>query len=240
MRQTAFLRNPSGWRGLAVGAALATTVVIIVTVFVTDLYPLLISAVLLVIGAGLTRRPGRAGPIVLAVVALLFLLVNGPFVAPYLAVPASWLNFILTAFALLGCLVTLIAAVAALRKGDRATRMAPIVAWGGLGLAVLLVGVGAVAGIGYHPAAAQHGDIQLSAADLRFSKPTLRASSGTVSVFVSNHDRVLHTFTIDKLHVNLNIPASSSGRVTFPAGPGSYRYICTLHADTMSGTLVVH
>jgi plastocyanin len=106
-------------------------------------------------------------------------------------------------------------------------------------LAVLLVGVGVVAGIAYHPPSAQRGDIQLSAADLRFSRPTLRARAGGVSVFVSNHDPVLHTFTIDKLDVNLNIPAGSSGRVGFRALAGSYRFICTLHADTMRGTLLV-
>jgi plastocyanin len=232
-------RSGTGWRELAVFAAVATTAVIIITAVVADIYLLLISALLLGIGAVLTRRRGRAGPILLVVVAALFLLVNGPFVVPYLTAPASWLNFILTSLALLGCIVTLFAAAATMRRRDDGSSAGPRTAgWIALALAALLIGVGVVAAIAYHAPAQREGDLRLSTKNLEFSPAGLEASPGQVSVFVSNQDGVLHTFTIDRLQVNLNVPASSTARITFRADPGSYHYICRVHPD-MEGTLVV-
>lgn len=231
--------GPMGWRQLAMSAALATTVVLMVMSFVAVIILLLIPTALLALGAALTRRAGNAGPILLVVVALLFVLTNGPFLLPYLEVPASWTNFILASLALVGSVVTLIAAMATIRSHARARSTAPrSVALGAVALVLVSLGVAVAAGIGYSAPSAQPGDVRLVASNIKFSHTTLQTKAGSISVFVINRDTVLHTFTIDRLKVNLNIPANSAGRVTFTGAAGNYRYMCTLHSD-MHGTLVV-
>jgi plastocyanin len=213
--------------------------VIAITAFVAEIILLLISAVLLGVGAALTRRPGQAGLMVLAVVSVLLLLTNGPFVVPYLVAPESWTNFILISLLLLGSLVTAVASIAAIRTRERAASSTPrTVAQVAIALAVVLVGVAVAAGITYNAPSAARGDVRLTAKNIKFSRATIHAPAGSVSVFVTNHDTVLHTFTIDQLNVNLNLPANSTARAAFQASPGKYRYVCTLHPD-MHGILTV-
>ena len=227
-----------GWRGLAFYAAIATTIVIVIMAFVAEILLLLISAVLFAVGAVLMLRRGNAGPILLGIVALLFLLTDGPFLIPYLRVPASWTNFILACLALLGCVVILVAAIGAIRRRESVGSAPRWVAGVAIALAVVSVGVAAAAGVTYDQPSAKPGDLRMAARDIKFSRASLQASAGPISVFLTNEDTVLHTFTIDRLNVDLNIPASAAARVTFAAPPGRYRYICTLHSD-MHGVLTV-
>jgi plastocyanin len=232
-------RSAFGWRQLAMWAAVVTAIVIVVMAFVAVIFLLLISTALFALGAFLTRHTGNAGPILLALIGLLFVLTDGPFLLPYLSVPASWSNFILSAVALVGSITTLIAAIAAIRTRDRTTVAAPrAVAFGALALALVAVVVAVAAGIGYSAPSAQPGDVRLVASNIKFSQSTLQAQAGAISVFVANHDTVLHTFTIDRLGVNVNVPAGSTSRATFRGTAGRYRYVCTLHSG-MQGTLVV-
>lgn len=46
----------------------------------------------------------------------------------------------------------------------------------------------------------------------------IEADSGEISVFVENEDTALHTFTIDELGVNLEVPGGETRRVAFEAG----------------------
>jgi plastocyanin len=72
-----------------------------------------------------------------------------------------------------------------------------------------------------------------------FSPARLAAPAGEVSVFVDNGDAARHTFTMDALGVDLEVPAGHNARVTFSAPPGAYEYFCSVpgHED-MRGTLV--
>ena len=88
-------------------------------------------------------------------------------------------------------------------------------------------------------AVAQEGDLRLVAEDISFRDTSLEADAGDVSVFVDNKDGTLHTFTIDELDIDLDIPASTSSRVTFEAEPGTYEFYCVPHATDMKGTLTV-
>ena len=50
------------------------------------------------------------------------------------------------------------------------------------------------------------------------------------------------TFTIDALHVNVDVPIGANRRVTFSAAPGRYEFYCRVpghKAAGMKGTLIV-
>lgn len=86
---------------------------------------------------------------------------------------------------------------------------------------------------------AQPGDIELTAKDFKFDSRTITTDTGTVAVTVANDDATLHTFTIDELGVDLNVPPGTTQRVRFPADRGTYRFYCIPHALDMAGELVV-
>ncbi|HZQ83747.1 MAG TPA: cupredoxin domain-containing protein [Acidimicrobiales bacterium] len=99
--------------------------------------------------------------------------------------------------------------------------------------------------------AAKKSDIRLVAKNTKFSPKhlqfkaagdKLQVDTAQVSVFVTNRDFWWHTFTIDKLDVNLRIPEGGHRRVTFKAPPGTYKFYCAVPGHTqagMKGTLVV-
>jgi len=120
-------------------------------------------------------------------------------------------------------------------------------------VAVLVFGgaLASSAAAGTDGGAAKKSDIHLLAKNTKFSPKKLQftaggdklqLTAGNVSVFVTNKDFWWHTFTIDKLHVNLRIPEGGHRRVTFKASPGTYKFYCAVPGHTqagMKGTLVV-
>ena len=86
---------------------------------------------------------------------------------------------------------------------------------------------------------ARPGDIRLVTRDVKFRPSTINTQIGTVSVHVTNEDSTRHTFTIDELGVDLNLPPNSTQRVSFEAEPGTYGFICSPHESSMQGTLIV-
>jgi plastocyanin len=122
---------------------------------------------------------------------------------------------------------------------------------GGGTIPLLLVAVVVFAGAmatsaaaGTDAGATRKSDIRLLAKDTKFSPKQLRATvvNGKVTVFITNKDFWLHTFTIDKLHVNRRIPEGGHRRVTFAVTPGPYKFHCAIpgHSQAgMKGTLVV-
>ncbi|MDQ3985054.1 MAG: cupredoxin domain-containing protein, partial [Actinomycetota bacterium] len=96
-----------------------------------------------------------------------------------------------------------------------------------------------VATLTYDSEDPQGGDVRLVAEGIEFSQDTLTVEEGTVSVFIDNKDFTLHTFTIDELDVDVDVPAGKSTRVTFEAEKGGYEYYCRPHEEDMTGTLTV-
>jgi plastocyanin len=92
---------------------------------------------------------------------------------------------------------------------------------------------------GPHPAAASIQRLEIKGA--RYSTDALTATSGTVTVAVTNHDLFWHTFTIGELGVDLRVPVGDEKSVTFTAAPGMYTYVCAVpgHASFMHGVLTV-
>jgi len=227
------------WRILLVWTGLGAAVALLVyTLAMGEIIPpLLVFAVLYGFGVWLARRSGKAGPIMLGILSLLLVGLNAPFIVPALSVPASTVDFVMTALLVLLAIANLVSAVAALRAPSGMGA-----ALAGRALVALMLVVVAVAIVGrvtYDSPVSQSGDIELAAQDYEFSTDVIEAQGGQVSVFVDNKDTALHTFTVEGLDVDLQVPGGSTGRVTFNASAGSYEFICQPHSDVMKGTLEV-
>jgi plastocyanin len=83
-------------------------------------------------------------------------------------------------------------------------------------------------------------DAQVTAEKVEFGPDTLTVSSGEAGVWVDNKDGIYHTFTVEALGFDLEIPALKSRRIDFVAAPGTYEFVCTVPGhESMTGTLVV-
>jgi plastocyanin len=230
-----------GWRRLLFWSLVGIPILFIVLIpfigFSTFLIPIIVTPA---IAAFFVRRGGRGAVIFGLVVIVLLVFLNGPFfIAPALALPASTGDFI--SAAVLGVLVLLglTAAIAMLMRGDETSDPVRRVVWAAAGVVVIAVAVALVARLVHEDSTPQRGDVRLTARGLKFSTDQLNADGGRVAVFVDNKDQTLHTFTIDELDVNLQVPAASKERITFDAPAGRYRFYCVPHESVMKGTLVV-
>jgi plastocyanin len=229
-----------GWTELMFWSALGVALVLVggMVVFGEFIPPLLIFAVPFVIGALVVRRRQRGGATALAIFAVLTLALNLPFVVPSLTVPASTEDFIMSAVVIILLLVVLIAAVAAIRtRGSGASPAARSVGFVAVALIGLSIATAAAARVTHESAVAQPGDIQIVTEDIEFSHEHINVDAGEVTVFVENKDTTLHTFTIEELGVDLQIPSKSAARITFDAPAGSYEFECTPHSEDMKGTI---
>src|SRR5437588_671899 len=74
------------------------------------------------------------------------------------------------------------------------------------------------------------------------STKTLTAGSGQATVSIANQDLFWHTFTIDKLGVNVLVPVGGHRELSLNLAPGTYIYYCAIpgHRQAgMQGTLTV-
>jgi plastocyanin len=232
---------PLTWKKLLIWSSLVAIVVTaLVNVVVEPIPPLLVFMALWAGGLLWLRRSTKGPAILLLVVFVLHLALGAPFALPALMLPASGGDFTTTLATSLASLAAIAAAIALLRRKDVPSGDAPRSLAVVLG-ALFLVGAAfsVKATLDYEDATAQEGDLQLAAENIDFTEGSLEASPGEVSVFVDNKDATLHTFTIDELGVDLDLPASSAARVSFSAEPGTYEFYCEPHKDVMQGTLTI-
>jgi plastocyanin len=260
-------RGRLSWRGLARLAALADLLVLaVVGIGRSDLEAVAIAVLLLVAAALAGWRRGLVGLVLLG---LLFVDVTA-FMLPAAvsnagageALGGVALPAVLAATSLTGLAAAVAAVVALARRGRTAGRTAGPRGQAGPGpgaavgpgrgpaglaagaAAVLLVALGAVAVAGPTRERAAQGSqrLALQAAGTKFSTTALRARPGQVTVSLANHDLFWHTFTIERLGANVDVPVGGTRSVTFTAAPGTYTFVCTIpgHASAgMRGTLVV-
>jgi plastocyanin len=233
-----------GWRRLQVVAALGVVASVVVPMIISmSVEPFLLSmAAPFVIGLLVMLRWPRVGAVLLGVVSLALLLFSAPFLAEALIHPESLGDFIPLVVLTLSLLVGVIAAIPSFRRGrmpDAASRLARTIAVvsGAIVVASGIVAVVAFAGIESEPA--RSGDILVVAEDIEFHPTRISADGSDVSVHVTNRDDTRHTFTIDELGVDLNVPPNSNQRVSFVADPGTYEFYCRPHTPGMEGELVV-
>ncbi|MDQ3963844.1 MAG: cupredoxin domain-containing protein [Actinomycetota bacterium] len=228
------------WLHLLRWTTIAAIVVVIVINILAGIIPPLVVFAVIWIGGFFWLRSSTRGPAILLLVAFIaFLALSAPFVIPTLTVPASAGDFILNLGSLIAALVGIVAAIAVIRGRLETAPAARSLAIGSVGLFVLASVASVIATVSYEDAVAQEGDISLVTQDIEFQDESLDTEAGEVAVFVENKDNTLHTFTIDELDVDLDIPAAKSARVSFTAPPGTYEFYCVPHKETMEGTLVV-
>ncbi|MCC7165096.1 MAG: cupredoxin domain-containing protein [Anaerolineae bacterium] len=101
----------------------------------------------------------------------------------------------------------------------------------------ILLGASSVMGCG---ASGGAGGAQIAMKNYQFAPQTLYAHPGEITrLVVRNDDAVSHTFTIQELGVNQNIPARGNAVVEFtPQTTGVYALVCLPHPN-MRGTIEV-
>ncbi len=236
--------TPTGataWHKLAAWAAWAIPVLFILLMVVfMEFIPFFIPFIVVFAVVGWwVSRGGRVAPVVLAVLAVLFIAMNAPFIIPTLAVPASVIDFVSTAWILLAAITAVVAGIMAFRSRGAATPAARTFQRVVAGVALLALVIAIVAMATYDGAVQQQGDIEVTTEEIEFRPDEFEADSGTVAVFVTNNDPTYHTFTIDELDVHLDIPADTTARIEFEAEAGEYRFYCVPHEQDMEGTLTV-
>jgi len=92
------------------------------------------------------------------------------------------------------------------------------------------------------PEVAPQGAQEVQAINIAYHPKTLQAPGGKVTVALRNRDLFWHTFTIDRLGVEIRTPVGRLRTATFEARPGTYSFYCRIpgHAALgMRGTLTV-
>jgi plastocyanin len=233
-------REPYEWKHVALVSVGIAVIVLSVNMIVQQAFipPVAIFILLAMIGAGVLQVRAEAGAIMLAIVSVLFFILSLPFIVPALAVPESSVDFMTTCLTVLSLMGIEVSSVAMIRRrsGAGAMRFSVILTV----LGVLAIAGTAVARLSYEGAQAEPGDIEVVLQNIEFYPGTISAGENDeISVFLENKDTVLHTFTIEELDVDVDVPGNGSARVTFDAAPGRYEFICRPHQPDMDGTLRV-
>ena len=203
--------------------------------------PVAIFGLLFGIGSILLRKTsGKTAPIFLIVASVALLAGSAPIIAEALPYPDSPFDFVLSG--VVGGFVPiaiLLAAVGALRGWSTGAHMR--LWYGTIGLVAVLLGVSLIAAAGVESDVIADGDVALDIKGVEFLSDTVTVDNGRSAIFVDNQDALRHTFTIESLDLEVELPAGSSRRFVLPGlAPGSYEFICSItgHED-MTGSLVV-
>jgi plastocyanin len=253
MATTPDLDARAPWRGLlrfALAVLIAVGVLIHAMVQMV-IPPVLVFVILFGVALFLLAREGRArtvGVVLGGVFGLLFLLGNLPFVIADLAHPESFLAFVASGAGVVGALLAPVAMLGAL-VGWPAPAARPLKVAGATAIALVAV-VGIVAMVRVEDDEAQRGDAVLVAEDVDFQpegSPLERPQDAAIevtaggAVFVENKDLFRHTFAIDELDLEVELPAGVGRRVEIDAPAGEYVFYCSVegHEEDMRGTLTV-
>lgn len=81
--------------------------------------------------------------------------------------------------------------------------------------------------------------VSLTAAEFAFDPSELSAPAGSTIEF-TNADEAPHTFTAEDAGLDVDVEAGGSATIDLAdVEPGTYDFLCTIHPDTMTGTLEV-
>ncbi len=221
--------------------ALGTTFLFVMVVVFREVDPFFLTIIVILSVTGYVGRrfPRRAGPITVLVILLLLLLLNLASLIEDLAHPESAFNFI--AFGVIPLTLVLAGIVASIAVlTSRSDDTASAVAYAAVIIIVVGAVIGIIAALGLEDDTAVAGDLQIVAEDVEFSPDALSGAGGSVGVLVDNKDPIRHTFTIEALNIEVELPANTARRVDVSAAPGTYEFKCTVPGhENMKGTLTL-
>ena len=189
-----------------------------------------------------------------AIVGLLVILLNAPYIPAALKNPGDTVSFVVGLIVVFSGLVVAIAGVAAAldvsrqgqtwsREGRAPLALVAVVA-AVTGAAVTSVLAGSATGGGGKLAAAPTITGTVTAQNTKFGDSGLTITSGDVlGLFVINRDSSGHSFDIDSLGIHVSLAPNSATAVSVaPAAAGNLTYYCAIpgHREAgMVGTIVV-
>jgi plastocyanin len=194
------------------------------------------------VGLVLLRFARKTGIVWLGVVSLALLVMNAPFTLDAIKHPESPADFVPVTMLTVGGLLAVIATVPAFRsaRGRQSDSAFPkVAAVTGVLLVVAAIGGSLVAAGGVTSDAPADGSLIVDMENFEFGPETITASSGEVSLYVTNNDSARHTFTVDELGVDESIAPGQSKQITFDAEAGEIRFYCKPHDPGMEGELKV-
>jgi plastocyanin len=234
------------WRHLLRYAAIADLVVMaVVGIAVRDKEALGFAAAILIGIVFLEIRNGLAGVVMLGVLTLDAAVFMLPAAASNSAHRGGFVDLLVPLSLGVISVAGLIASVGSIvrhRKPETSRREAGVVLQTVVAVFIVALIAGTVAQRASKSEVARAGDIRVEMRNTAFVETTLNAQGGSISVAVSNHDLFWHTFTIDALHVNVDVPIGANRRITFNAPPGRYEFYCRVpghRAAGMKGILIV-
>lgn len=230
--------HPFGWRRLVwqAPAGIAAMFAVLQLVLGPDPILMIITLVLAVLALVGWRFPRRLGPVVVLIGGPAFVLSNLPRVISGLPHPDSPLTFNLPLFSIVLTILAVLGAIGTLASWQRSARPVAVA-----GVAVMAVGgIGSlVANVAAGDAMPESGDVVVVTAGRTFFPPRI-SGSGEVTVYVDNTSPGRHTFTIDELGFEKELPGGTAQRFMVDAPPGTYTFRCTVPGhEGMVGVLTV-
>lgn len=173
-----------------------------------------------------------------AAFALLAVLGNIPGLVDELSNPESAPAFVLTLLSTIGAVLAIVSGTAAFLGWSPAPMRALVVG------AVAVFAVGALGSVALFvttdsdPVAA--GDVEVVAEKVEWVPDDIVLAGDGSGVWIDNKDGIRHTFVIEDLGVDLEVPALKAKRIDVTGAPGTYEVICTVPGhESMTGTLTI-
>jgi len=230
----------TAWMRLARAAAITMVVwAILLHLTAQTLIPPVVVVGLIFLGfapflVGERRRLGLA----YAIVAVAAILGNAPVIVDELIHIDSTPSFVLTLLSVVGAAAGIIAGLGAYFRWQTGSIRSIAIT----GAAVFAIGsiISVATSATTESAVALDGDAVVVAEKVEFAPGSFTLDTNASGVWVENRDGIRHTFTIEDLGVDLDIPALKAARVGIDAVPGTYPYICTVPGhENMTGTLTI-
>ena len=187
--------------------------------------------------AACTSKWPRVFAALVGVVCAVQLLGALPTLVDTLQHPESIRDFVPLLLFGLSAIVGVAASVPAVRR-SAADHVARRLVAGAAAIFVLGLAVSSVAAFRLPHAKLRPGDIEVTARDMEFTEHSITLDAGGGTLFVTNTDPTRHTFTIDELGIDVELPADRATRFTVEGAPGNYRFYCRPHRD-MTGELTL-